>query len=320
MIRKKNAVRLGCALILGLCAWKFNPPPARSLGWLYSTASSTGAPAASVPGNEPRGDPNNILSSPTLPTRSNLEPKPISVARLVAEIQEAFDSFSIPRLDFALTELLPALVKADPAAAGQLAESLERPELRAEVLYWVALWWGQKDPERALAWATGLVVEHERETALTLAASQLASADPATALQVTAPSLRPDQTSDALGTFAQRWAEKDLAAALRWTLALSPGAQREALVAQLAFVAAERAPAVAARLVVEEMSPGVGQNEAALSVLHQWGLRDFYAAKTWVARFPAGPLHDRAVAELNAIAEYRLADHAASPTSALGGG
>ena len=46
----------------------------------------------------------------------------------------------------------------------------------------------------------------------------------------------------------------------------------------MAFLSALSDPAQAASFVAEEMSPGEVQTEAAISVLHQWALRDTRAA------------------------------------------
>jgi hypothetical protein len=41
------------------------------------------------------------------------------------------------------------------------------------------------------------------------------------------------------------------------------------------------------------MAPGERQTEAAISVLHQWALRDLNAATAWTFTFPEGALRQR---------------------------
>ena len=57
-------------------------------------------------------------------------------------------------------------------------------------------------------------------------------------------------------------------------------------------------PTEAGKLVAEQISPGEIQNEAAISVLHQWLLRDTNAAAAWVQLFPASPIRERALKEV----------------------
>lgn len=230
-----------------------------------------------------------------------------AVGHLTAQIVDAFDSLSIERLNFALTQLLPALVRADPPAAARLAESLTEPNLRAEVMYLVARQWGQFAADEALAWAGGLKVEYEREAALVDAGSDLARENPARALELSARSFRTDQPSAVLENLVQRLAEDRFPAALAWILEHSAGAQREELLARLAWVEARRDPPAAAQRVVDHMRPGDTQDEAVISVLHQWARHDASAALAWVERFPASSLRERAIAELNAIVRSRLA-------------
>jgi hypothetical protein len=292
---------LAIALAAVAVAWWCRPPDRVALPPAAASDAAATTPFRSADVAGPlRFAP--VLSDERAPTRT--------IAEQVAEIQDAFTSLSIARLDFALTRLLPELVRADAAAAARLAESIDSPELRAEVLHWVAIWWGEKNPEAALAWASALKIGYEREAALTEATGRLAENDPAKALQLAASSFRADETSAALESFAQHWGEKDLPAALNWTRTLSPGAQRDTLLAHLAFVAAQEKPVAAARLVAEELPPGVIQNEAALAVLHQWAQRDFSAASSWVLHFPESALRDRAVAELKAVARFRLVANA----------
>lgn len=228
-------------------------------------------------------------------------------ARLAAEINEAFNSLSVERLNFALSQLLPTLIQEDPPAAARLAETLTEPNLRGEVMYVVARLWGKKDAESALAWAGALPIEYERDAAVTDAAADLAQQDPARALALSARSFRIDQPNPVLADLAQRWAEKDFPAALAWTTTHSASPQRDEMLARLALIEARRDPPAAAQLALAEIQPGPTQDEAVISVLHQWAQHNHADASTWAARFPDGPLRDRAIAEVNAVAKFRLA-------------
>lgn len=113
-----------------------------------------------------------------------------------------------------------------------------------------------------------------------------------------------------LSNLEQQWAQNDLPAAREWAVAKPAGDEKDELLEQVAYVWASADPENAARFVVDKMSPGNVQTEAAISVLHQWALRDFKGAEAWVELFPEGEIRQRAINELAGIREYSLADAA----------
>ena len=76
------------------------------------------------------------------------------------------------------------------------------------------------------------------------------------------------------------------------------GEERDRLLGRVAFTRSKENPIEAAKLVAEWISPGEVQNEAAISVLHQWALRDPKAALAWARLFPEEGLRDRALNEM----------------------
>ena len=74
-----------------------------------------------------------------------------------------------------------------------------------------------------------------------------------------------------------------------------------AWLARVAFIGSQSDPVDAARIVAEEMTPGQRQTEAAISVLHQWALRDLDGAATWAFAFPEGALRQRAMDEIKGV-------------------
>jgi hypothetical protein len=133
---------------------------------------------------------------------------------------------------------------------------------------------------------------------------QLAERDPRAALELAIDTLPNDAHPGLFENLAGQWAVRDFQAAHEWALQQEPGEWRDGLMAHIAFAGAQSDPAAAARMVVEEMAPGQQQTEAAISVLHQWGLRDPGAAAAWAATFPPGDLRARAQAEIEGIRQY----------------
>jgi hypothetical protein len=114
--------------------------------------------------------------------------------------------------------------------------------------------------------------------------------------------------SPALENFVQLWSAVDLTSASQWVHGIPAGQARNALMARLAYVESQSAPADAARRVVDEIPPGPIQEEAVAMVLHQWALRSFDDAAAWVAMFPEGKTRERAINELDGIRDYSLAE------------
>ena len=224
------------------------------------------------------------------------------LAQLTSELRQAFASTNLEVREFALTNLLPALVLKDAPAAARLAETITDEDLREAALRLVAQLWAAQDSPGALAWAAALADPGERDAALSDVCLQVARTDPAEAVRMRERFVPDNVPNLVLEGLTQQWAEKDLSAALAWTLARPQSGQRDELIARLAFVESQTAPAEAARLAVEQMSPGQPQNEAVMSVLRQWALRDPAAANSWAQQFPESPLRERALLELSGIA------------------
>jgi hypothetical protein len=206
--------------------------------------------------------------------------------------------------DLIYTNLLRGLVAVFPAMAGELAGSLAPGDVRQEFVRRAAQAWAAVDPAGATAWAAGLSDSEERKNTLTDVAFQIAQTDPATAVGL-AERLDFGGGNGTLENLAQLWAGKDLAAALDWATQQPAGGQRDQIIARVAFVQAHSAPEAAVNLVIDQMPPGPAQDEAAMSVLNQWGMQDYSAALDWANQFQAGPLRDRALKELAGIADYR---------------
>ena len=215
-------------------------------------------------------------------------------AELIKRLQAAFSSPRLEGLELALTKLLPLLVQQNPTAAAHLAESIQDEDLRAEVLSRVGQLWAARDPLTALRWADGLKADSEREAVLAQASRQIAGSDPALAVHLHAQFLHDEFPNSALENLTQLWAERNFNEALDWTSSRAEGAQREQLLARLAYVKAQNAPSEAAQLVLEKIPPGEARDEAAMSVLHVWAQRDWPAASAWVEHFPSEAVRLRA--------------------------
>jgi len=156
--------------------------------------------------------------------------------------------------------------------------------------------WARTNSAAALAWALSATDGAQRDAVTEIVCLQVAETDPARAVALA------EQfgagCTNVLENLVQQWAERDYAAASAHALNKAPGEERNRLLGRVAFMRAQSDPAQAANLVAENISPGEIQTEAAMSVLHQWALRDTRSAAAWAQSFPEGALRARAIQEV----------------------
>jgi hypothetical protein len=114
-------------------------------------------------------------------------------------------------------------------------------------------------------------------------ANDLSSVDPARGVELREQFVAATRPDIALNNLVQQWAGYDFDAALAWTNARAPGAQRDDLLQRLIYVrAAAGNPADAARLVTESSLSGAARTSAIASVAQEWAIRDGDAAQEWM--------------------------------------
>lgn len=136
---------------------------------------------------------------------------------------------------------------------------------------------------------------------------QLAEHDPRGAVILAINNFNTDPQPVLLENLVGQWATRDLQASYEWVQEQQPGEFRDGLMERISFVGSQSDPVSAAQIVIEEMTPGPQQNEAAISVLHQWAQIDLNAAAAWAAKFGDGDLRKRAMAEVEGIRKSRQA-------------
>ncbi len=167
--------------------------------------------------------------------------------------------------------------------------------------------WARDFPDEALTWLQNAPDGPQRETIAEMVCLQLAQTNPveAVALAERCLSATNNMLQNVLDNVAQQWAEQDTQAARAWAMAQPPGEQRDRLFGRIVFVQAQTNPEEAAWFVAEQMLPGADQNEAAISVIHQWAQQDAAAAMAWAESLPED-LHERAINEVNNVSAHSL--------------
>jgi hypothetical protein len=159
--------------------------------------------------------------------------------------------------------------------------------------------WARLYPAEAAAWVLSAPEGPARDAVAEMVCLQLAESDPSRAIALA--ERFGASCTNALEGIVHQWAALDDGAAYAYASRKPPGEERDRLLGRIALVRAYADPVEAARFVAAEISPGEIQNEAGMSVLHQWALRDTNSAAAWARLFPEGALRDRAISEVETI-------------------
>ncbi|RYD65865.1 MAG: hypothetical protein EOP83_06440 [Verrucomicrobiaceae bacterium] len=214
-----------------------------------------------------------------------------------AAIAAALGSADRENVEVALEVLLPDLTKRDVAAAAELARSLEPWAQREQALLFVAGAWADSDPEAGAQWCRSLADAEEQLHCLRALCNRLATTDPARAIALVEANGETD-TKVLAQEIMQHWPRRDPKAAIAWVENRRDPELKDSLWNHLALSFAEIDPQQAANLAAERIVSEKIQDEAVISVVHQWVLKDRKAAAEWVELFPEGPLRERARGEL----------------------
>lgn len=164
--------------------------------------------------------------------------------------------------------------------------------------------WAGLDPDAALTWAAQLP-EWERDSMVEAVCISAAVTDPLKAIEAAREFRDPARESGIVENIADHWAARDLPGVTRWARKLPKEGNRDQIIARIAFVQSMSDPIAAANLILAEIPQGEIQDEAAMTVIHQWALKNPAEARAWVNAFPASSLQTRAMAELDGITAAR---------------
>ena len=156
--------------------------------------------------------------------------------------------------------------------------------------------WARQNLEEALAWLPSAPAGETRDIVAEIVCARVAESNPSEAVSLA--ESYSGGCSNLLENLVHQWAERDELAATVFAMQKPSGEERDRLLSRVAFTRSKENPLDAAMLVVEWISPGDVQNEAAISVLHQWALRDPKAALAWAQLFREESLRDRALTEM----------------------
>ena len=226
------------------------------------------------------------------PLSRNREEKP---RQLRLEIERALLSIDDARRDRAYRQLLPALIKLDPAAVEQLVATWPASPAREELLRNTAHAWSSVSVDGAVGWASGMKEDGERAIVATEIMSHVAQEDPARAVAIS-DQFGIGRKDGTVEHMVQLWARENLQESLSWAENQPQDPQRDQLIARIATVQAETAPQDAASTALTQIGAGPAQDSAVSQVVRQWSFRDPDAAAAWIEGLPKGHIQDLAEA------------------------
>ncbi len=268
------------AIVAGCVATVYSQLDRESKAQQYQALLATPCTRPSLPSAEPGTDsPAPVIAPPPI----------INTAENIAPPEESFED----------------QVRKNPYAVAEKTEALPPGYDRLTTLNRVATAWANLDPATALTWARQLSDPAERVAVTSTALLAWGQSDPRKAISYAESCDLGDQTCSTMGILVQKLADTDLNSALAYVSQQPAGALKDELLSRVVMVEAASDPLAAGQTVSQCMVPGPAQTEAAISIVHQWAMKDPDAAAGWAADFPEGPLKDRALNEINGLASYR---------------
>jgi hypothetical protein len=134
---------------------------------------------------------------------------------------------------------------------------------------------------------------------------RVAETDPLAAMELAIAQKLTADDPGLLSALILRWAERDFSGALDWTRTQPRDAARDDILAHLAFLRSQNAPAAAAEIAATEIDDPRARAEAILSVVHQWAQRSPEAALAWSAQLADTDLRRRAFEDIAATQAQR---------------
>ena len=253
-------------------------------GWVISLRNEAPGQAAAGP-------------APSRPDRQRLE----RAGDIRTEFVKIANEKDAARRDVRLLALAARWLDVSPEDAMRFAIGLPPGYIRNTFLRQLSVGWARTDAEAALAWSDRLDDAAVRLQVRSTVCIAVAESDPRLALGLALRHGSDAADNDSLlDNLAAQWADREPAAALDWVTTQPGGEWHDRLMARVAFVLSKSDPHAAACRVAQDMQPGPMQDEAVISVLHQWAIADVLSAARWVeAGIPDGQLRVRALAELS---------------------
>jgi hypothetical protein len=174
----------------------------------------------------------------------------------------------------------------NPRDAAAWAQCQGDPETCRCFLTVAALRWAAIDLKEAAAWGQSLPEGSLQTEIMTAMASEAVRADPVEALRLAADLPISNAQSDLVCRAAAEWALSDLDSVLTWTGQIKDENLKQRVIEEIAVASADQDSAGAAQIVLEQMSPGMGQDRAIVSIVQRMVQTDPAGASAWVSQFP----------------------------------
>lgn len=187
---------------------------------------------------------------------------------------------------------------ANPRAAAAWAQKLDNSELCRSFLTITALRWAVTDVETAIDWARSLPEGELRNEIMAAIGSESIRSDPEQALRLVSEIPSCKERDDLVCRALAELAFTDRNRALEWALQIKDQPLLQRVTEQIAVSSADQDTAGAAKIVLEQMAPGSGQDRALVSIVQRMVQTDPAGASAWVSQFPNDSLGGDAIDNL----------------------
>ncbi len=161
-----------------------------------------------------------------------------------------------------------------------------------------ALRWAAMDLPEAATWARDLP-EGDSRIAMIMAIGQEATQrDPREALRLASELPESIASSELIASAAAEWAVIELSSSLEWALQIENLHLRQQVIEQIALASSTHDLRTAASIALQQMTPGMQQDRALVSIIQRWVSHDPEIASSWVSQFPDDSLGQDAVENL----------------------
>lgn len=238
-----------------------------------------------------------ILANPDATWRSE------HFARIAGEVPDADIARTLRELDGAMldtpyaTILLNRWTTLDPREASAWATTLSPGETRRTMIEAVAYSWADADLHASLQWAQSLSDASERLPAMQQALNSGMHAQPKTALQEAETLPDSPERAHLISSCLQQWARLAPQEAAAWARQHTNDATRHEAIASVVQSWARTDPASAADLAIAEIKDSRTLQKAVVTVIAQGRTNDPHLIRTWIDKFPEGPIRTAAEAE-----------------------
>jgi hypothetical protein len=190
----------------------------------------------------------------------------------------------------AARQLFDHWATANPGAAAVWAQSQADPETCQSFMNVAAMRWAVTDLSKAAAWARNLPEGNSRTEIMAAVGSEAVRSNPLEAMRLGIEMPAGTAQADLICRASAEWAVTDRDSAMEWAEQIEDKDLRQRVTEQIVVASADQDPVKVATLALQQLTPGVEQDRAIVSIVQRLVQTDPVGASAWVSGFPENAL------------------------------